>query len=155
MADSEEAQGRDAGLDKAAHAGNHADNDIVYVPINFADYLTAAHSTSEEPSDPARSSRLVRKLSSPSRTLKRRPGTKVVAMTSSDFDRYWAKDADAHFLPHVEEPTEGRAEWLRRQLELPLASEARELGVVNDETGAARSTTIGALGVGIPGGFVA
>ena len=43
---------------------------------------------------------------------------KMVMMSRGDYLKYWAKGDDGKFLPTVEEPPEGRKEWLRKQLEL-------------------------------------
>lgn len=43
---------------------------------------------------------------------------KVVMMSRGDYLKYWAKDDKGNFLDSVVEPPEGRAEWLRQQLEL-------------------------------------
>lgn len=43
---------------------------------------------------------------------------KVITMKRGDYLKYWAKGEDGKFLPSVEEPPEGRQEWVRRHLEL-------------------------------------
>ncbi|TKA63075.1 hypothetical protein B0A55_12609 [Friedmanniomyces simplex] len=43
---------------------------------------------------------------------------RIVAMSREDYQRYWAKASDGSLAPSVEEPDEGRKEWVRKQLAL-------------------------------------
>ena len=40
----------------------------------------------------------------------------MVAMSQEDYLRYWAKDDNGKYLSSVEEPPQGRVEWLRYQI---------------------------------------
>lgn len=44
-------------------------------------------------------------------------GVIAVRMRRGDYLRYWAKGEDGKYLEGVEEPAEGRAEWVRKLLE--------------------------------------
>ncbi|KAK0931702.1 hypothetical protein LTR29_016220 [Friedmanniomyces endolithicus] len=43
---------------------------------------------------------------------------RIVTMTREDYQKYWAKAPDGSLAPSVEEPEEGRKEWVRKQLAL-------------------------------------
>ena len=51
---------------------------------------------------------------------------KVVMMSRGDYLKYWAKGEDGRFLPSVEEPPEGRKEWVRKTLLLNLQWRKKE-----------------------------
>lgn len=90
-------------------------NDIVRLPIKLSDYPhdstdVAAHDRL------AQKQGLLSKLShSIGAALDPSHDFKVLLMSRSDFEQYWAKDAQGHFLPGVVEPPGGRREWIQRQ----------------------------------------
>ncbi|KAF7193170.1 hypothetical protein HII31_05514 [Pseudocercospora fuligena] len=80
-------------------------NGYVHLPFRIADYLD----------QPGYHPTLVQKLRNKT-SKKEDEEPKMVAMSQEDYLRYWAKDDNGKYLPSVEEPPQGRVEWLRYQI---------------------------------------
>ena len=83
----------------------YTDTSMVRIPIKVSDYAT-------QPASPKKRSFLSK--------LKHDNGVeiKVIAMSRGEYLKYWIKGDNGQFRPDVVEPPEGRAEWVRKQLEL-------------------------------------
>lgn len=104
------------GGDNAAGANllppGYTDKSAVRIPIKLSDI-------EGEPVKQEKKRGFFRKMSNAlSINAKSGDDFKVVTMSRGDYLKYWAKGDDGQFLPNVEEPPEGRREWVRKQLEL-------------------------------------
>lgn len=94
----------------------YTDRSLVRIPIKISDYLESSELAI--PSPPRRRSFLNKLSDGLGSSSKKDEGTiRAVAMSRGDYLKYWAKGNDGKFLPSVVEPSEGRAEWLRRQFD--------------------------------------
>ena len=93
----------------------YTDDSVLQIPIKLSDY---EHSK-DHLVVPEKKKGFLRRLSG-SVQIKQSSNEefKMVKMRREDYLKYWAKGEDGKFLPTVEEPPEGRREWVERQLEL-------------------------------------
>lgn len=88
------------------------DKSLVHIPVKLSDI----EGSSEQPK---KKTSFLRKLShAVAGNSDGGEAIKVIMMSRGDYLKYWAKGEDGNFLPNVEEPPEGRQEWVRKQLEL-------------------------------------
>jgi len=113
----------DAGFTSSTAGANllpqgYTDNSLVRIPIKLSD-LEADDDIQlmKQQSQPKQKKGFFRKMSG-AFAPKTEGEIKMVPMSRGDYLKYWAKGEDGHFLPDVEEPAEGRREWVRKQLEL-------------------------------------
>ena len=95
---------------------------FVHLPIRIADYTSRP---SYEPS-------LMQKLRD--KTAKKADQEpQMIAMTQEQYLQYWQKDDSGNFAYSVQEPPEGRVEWLRHQLR--VNEQWREWGTIRNLAG--------------------
>ena len=96
----------------------YTDKSLVRIPIKMSD-IRGSDIEQETEVKPEKKRGFFRKISSSMSDRKASDNDfKVVMMSRGDYLKYWAKDEDGKFLPTVEEPPEGREEWVKHQLEL-------------------------------------
>jgi hypothetical protein len=77
---------------------------------------------------------------------------KVVMMSRGDYLKYWAKGEDGKFLPSVQEPPEGRREWVRKQLELNEVMKIDNLLLGKADDSISRPNILADAGAGLSSG---
>lgn len=91
----------------------YTDDSIVRIPLKISDI-----EGEQPPAKQEKKKGLMRRLSNAISLGDKASGEiRVVTMTRGDYLKHWAKGEDGKFLPTVEEPSEGRKEWVRKQLE--------------------------------------
>lgn len=92
----------------------YTDQSLVRIPIKMSDVDDVASSGNDVQHE--KKGGLFSKFSS--KRKEKNEEIVVVMMSRGDYLKYWAKDENGKFRDSVVEPSEGRKEWLRRQLEL-------------------------------------
>ena len=97
----------------------YTDSSAVRIPIKLSDVpgFTPAEPYNE-PVKQEKKSSFFGKLKGGSGGKRKESEIVVVRMSRGDYLKYWAKGEDGKFSPDVQEPPEGRAEWLRNAIEL-------------------------------------
>ncbi|EME48474.1 hypothetical protein DOTSEDRAFT_67495 [Dothistroma septosporum NZE10] len=101
----------------------YTDSSMVRVPIKTADYA----SPSFHDIKPEKRRSFFSKLKTGSSS---EVEVKVIAMSRLEYLKYWVKGEDGKFRADVVEPPEGRAAWVRMQLE--INEKWREEGILKD-----------------------
>jgi hypothetical protein len=124
------------------------DGDWVRVPINITDLERKAENSQEsnEESKPAGiKDKVLRRLSL---DKSRRGEIKEVVMSREDYLKYWAQDKTGQFLPTIQEPPNGRKNWLNRQIELNVEWH-REEGSLRAPAKGTRGRLVGDIAPGM------